>query len=351
MASDHSSIEGVWYPNESNRSCQASLATEANNLSILASDGTLLTSGLISDTNISDRIGNIPRRLRLVDGSIFETVDNDAIDELAAAAKIGKSGWVHRAERFHPRLVVFAILAMIFIIGIYRYALPVLVEVAVAVTPPIVPELMTKGTMQTLDITTFSPTSLTHEDQGKLLEGFDRLAAESDYRPDRLKLQFRQGGLIGPNAFALPDGTVIITDELVEMADGDNEMLLGVLAHEIGHVEMAHSLKQVYRSAGAVALIMLIGGDIGGGTEDILTQGAGLLALSHSRAQEAEADRRSVEMMLKAGYNPEAIGRFFQLIQEKLHDTSTTSMLSTHPGTPERYKTVHEYVLELQSRR
>ncbi|EJN04840.1 M48 family metallopeptidase [Phyllobacterium sp. YR531] len=351
MASDQSQIAGVWYPYLSSRQNQAFLTAEAGSLSVVSTEETLLVSDDISAVTITGRVGNIPRRLTFSDGTVFETPDNDAIDRLVFAHRGRRSGWIHSLERFHPRLLVVAVLAIAFTFGIYRYGLPVLVNVAVAVTPPIVPELMAKGTMQTLDATTFNPTELTEEDQTELLEGFERLAVESEYRPEQLKLQFRQGGLIGPNAFALPDGTIIITDELVEMADGDSEMLLGVLAHEIGHVELEHSLKQVYRSAGAVALIMLIGGDIGSGTEDILTQGAGLLALSHSRAQEAEADRRSVEMMLKAGYNPEAIGRFFKLIQEKLHDTSNTSMLSTHPGTPDRLKSVQEYMQELQSRK
>jgi Zn-dependent protease with chaperone function len=349
LVSDDSPIAGVWYPHLSSQYRQAVLRVDADSLSVIAADEALLASDRISDLTITDRVGNIPRRLTFRDGTVFETSDNDAVDRLVAARKSRRSGLIHSLERFHPRLFLFAIIAIGLAVGIYRYALPVLVEVAVAVTPPIVPELMAKGTMQTMDTATFSPTGLADDVRLELLEGFERLAAASDHAPDRLRLQFRQGGLIGPNAFALPDGTIIITDELVEMAKGDTEMLLGVLAHEIGHVEKEHSLKQVYRSAGAVALIMLIGGDIGGGTEDILTQGAGLLALSHSRAQEAEADRRSVEMMLQAGYDPQAIGRFFQLIQKALHDTGGTSMLSTHPGTPERYKSVQEYVRELQS--
>jgi predicted Zn-dependent protease len=165
----------------------------------------------------------------------------------------------------------------------------------------------------------------------------------------KFSLEFRQGGLIGPNAFALPDGTVVITDELVKFADGDTELLLGVLAHEIGHVELKHSLRQLYRSVGAAGLIMLIGGDIGNGTEDILVQGGGPLALSYSRAQEADADRQSVRLMSKAGYDPEAIGRFFTLLEAKLHDESGTSILATHPGTPERRKAVQGYAQELQS--
>ncbi len=81
---------------------------------------------------------------------------------------------------------------------------------------------------------------------------------------------------------------------------------------------------------------MLIGGDIGSGTEDILVQGATLLSLSHSRSAETEADRASVELMLKAGRDPKAIAHFFELLRDKLGDKDERDFLSTHPATPER---------------
>ena len=89
---------------------------------------------------------------------------------------------------------------------------------------------------------------------------------------------------------------------------------------------------------GASALIMLIGGDIGSGAEDILVQGSALLSLSYSRSAETGADRHSVELMHKAGRDPRAIGHFLELIRDKLGDKEERDFLSTHPATPERVK-------------
>jgi predicted Zn-dependent protease len=47
--------------------------------------------------------------------------------------------------------------------------------------------------------------------------------------------------------------------------------------------------------------------------------------------------------MARAGYDPVAIARFFELIEKKLGDTGRTSMLSTHPGTPERRQAVLDH--------
>ncbi len=128
-------------------------------------------------------------------------------------------------------------------------------------------------------------------------------------------------------------------------------MVLGVLAHEIGHVDHQHSLRQLYRAAGVTALIMLIGGDIGSGTEDILIQGSALVSLSYSRSAETEADRYSVELMHKAGHDPAAIARFFELMRDKLGDNGESDFLSTHPATPERIEETRRYAEEIAKRK
>jgi predicted Zn-dependent protease len=108
-------------------------------------------------------------------------------------------------------------------------------------------------------------------------------------------------------------------------------------------------LRQLYRAAGATALIMLIGGDIGSGTEDLLVQGTALLSLSHSRLAEAEADRYSVELMHEAGHDPAAIARFFELLRDRLGDTGENDFLSTHPATPERITETRRYAAEISA--
>ncbi len=123
----------------------------------------------------------------------------------------------------------------------------------------------------------------------------------------------------------------------------DDDEILAVLAHEVGHVEHKHSLRQLYRAAGVTGMILLVGGDIGSGMEDVLMQDAGLAALSNSRAQEAEADRFSVELMHKAGRDPAAIARFFELLRDRLHDDGGFDMLSTHPATPQRIEATRRY--------
>lgn len=338
--------QGDWHPANSSRAYASVLEAKDGVLAVrnqVDGDTTVHTSSLISAVEITARVGSIPRRLSFPDGSLFETPDNDAVDRYLAENGGERSGLVHRLEEFHPRLIAFTLAVILMAAVIYRYALPALVELAVLVTPPFVPVLMASGTMETLDRTVFKPSALPEADRTAIAADFARVAAASSGGAARYTLNFREGGYIGPNAFALPDGTLVITDELITLAGGDRQMIIGVLAHEIGHVELEHSLRQLYRAAGVAGLIMLIAGDVGDSIEDILTQGGGLLALSYSRSSESEADRRSVELMRKAGMDPTAIARFFELMEKKLGDHSGTSILSTHPGTPERKQAILDY--------
>ncbi len=343
MASDDKPIaSGRWHPPGSSRSEPAVLLAQGKTLYVrLVAGGDPVSLGDLARTEISARVGRVPRRITFADTSMFETEDNDAVDSWLK--RHGKTGFVHELERFHPRLLAFVVAVFLLAGLVYRYALPALVEVAVLVTPPAVTQWMASGTLLSLDQAIFSETELPEARQTEIRDAFNQVAALSSRGVAGYNLNFRQGGAIGPNAFALPDGTLVITDELVELTEGDMDMIIGVLAHEIGHVEEEHSLRQLYRAAGMAGLIMLIAGDVGAAGEDILTNGAALMSLSHSRDAENEADRISVELMSKAGRDPRAIGRFFARLEEKLGLDGESSFLSTHPGTAERRKAIDDH--------
>ncbi len=341
-------IVGHWMAPLSSRKTVARLF-KADDLFIQATDeaGKQLARVLISEAKVSSRVGSIPRRVTFTDGSMFETGDNDAVDELFKTHRRSGAGFVHSLERFHPRLIIVIALVVAFGFALYRYALPIMVEVAVLATPEVVPELMSKAAFESLDQLIFEESELPPDKRSEIVRGFASLATLSPRGASGYKLHFRGGGAIGPNAFALPDGTVVLTDELIALAPDDLDMVMGVLAHEIGHVHHEHSLRRLYRAAGVTGLILLIGGDIGAGAEDLLIQGSALLTLSYSRSHESEADRYSVELMAEAGRDPTAIARFFELLIEKFGDQGDMDFLSTHPATAARIGAARRYAEEL----
>ena len=159
------------------------------------------------------------------------------------------------------------------------------------------------------------------------------------------KLAFRSMPKMGPNAFALPGGTIVFTDELVR-AFPEPDVIAGVLGHEIAHVAEAHGLRQVYRSLGTYLLVAAIVGDVGPVLDDMLLEGGLLLSLSLSREHEREADRIGLTLAARAGYDPAALARFFERFSAD--DTGGgPSWLSTHPDTGERILEIRRLAEEI----
>lgn len=348
MASDPE-LEGKWHAPRSGRDVAARLVRSADG-SVSVADvesGGELVSAASAQIRISRRVGSVPRRIFFPDQSMFVTRDNDGVDRLLGASVGRGTKWLVEMERFRPRLAIAVALIAVLALAVYRYAVPVLVEVAIAVTPDVVPGLMSSGALATLDEAVLSESGLEAERQQNITDGFKALAAHAPRGSDGYTLHFRKGGAIGPNALALPDGTIIITDELITLAGDDDDSIYGVLGHEIGHVDGEHSLRRLYRAAGITGLIILIGGDIGSGVEDVLIQGSALLSLSYSRDQERYADRYSIEIMHRAGRDPEAIARFFEVMRDRFGDTGKGAILTTHPATSERIEEARRYAREI----
>jgi len=346
LASD--GLSGSWFPPGASQRYVAEAAVDAHGALTVTVEGEVVTSAFVEKLVVSERVASIPRRITFPDGSLFETSDNDGVDAITGAHGTA-AGIIDGLERYRPRLFVFAGLVIALCFLVYRFAVPALVEVAVAVTPPIVPTVLSQSALASLDTTVMSPSELPADRQAAIIAAFKAIAAHSPRGADGFVLNFRKGGPIGPNAFALPDGNLVLTDELVELAAND-EAVLGVLGHEIAHVEGEHSLRQLYRAAGITGLIMMIGGDIGAAAEDILVQGSALMALSFSRKQETESDRRGVELMLAAGRDPTAIVGFFEKLLNLSGTAQPPSMLSTHPDTQGRMDAVKAYAAELKAR-
>lgn len=135
------------------------------------------------------------------------------------------------------------------------------------------------------------------------------------------------------NAFALPGGIVVLTSGLIAHAEGPDEVA-GVLAHEIGHVQLDHPTVGMLRTMGISALLQLLSG--GAGMETIAGAGGTLAFLSYGRAAEAEADAAAVEILDRAGINAGGLSRFFARQHQTEGDSSISGWLSTHPPSEAR---------------
>ena len=159
------------------------------------------------------------------------------------------------------------------------------------------------------------------------------------------------------NAFALPGGPVFVNLGTIMAADNEAE-LAGVLAHEMSHVYMQHSIKGMRKQGTTQAAGQILGGLLGavlGGAAGALANlgaqmGAGVLSMKYSRADEAQADAVGAIIMYKAGYNPIRLAQFFQKLETQ-DRAGGPQFLSDHPNPGNRVQAVQSEVKNWPSRR
>jgi predicted Zn-dependent protease len=135
------------------------------------------------------------------------------------------------------------------------------------------------------------------------------------------------------NAFAFPDSQVVINSGLIRFCDNP-EMLAGVIAHEIAHVQHEHVNKKLTRELGLAAVMMVTGG-----TQDIGVIRKILHVLSSSRfdrSQEEEADKTAVELLQRAGINPAGLAQMLRKLSLKEPTPGIFEWVSTHPEAGKR---------------
>lgn len=153
------------------------------------------------------------------------------------------------------------------------------------------------------------------------------------------RLHFRAGPkALGPNAFALPGGDIVLTDALVELAEGEPDIITGVLAHELGHVRHRHGMRLVLQAGMVAGVSGLLVGDF-----SALLAGlpAWLAQADYSREFEREADLHARQMLQAAGISPRVMVRFFERLEafqkQRGQDPSPLPMaFASHPAHAER---------------
>jgi len=289
----------------------------------------------LSKVRIPSRIGDAARVLYFPDGSQCETRDHDGVERLLASQQ-KPSGWsLHRLERSLAYAGAALALTATCIWAIVVYGIPTLAkEVAFRLPPSTEKSIATDG-LRALDQALLRPSTLPPDRQAALRALFADVTSD---HPDKAgyRLEFRAGGPIGANALALPGSLVVLTDELVKLAQNDAE-ISAVLAHEAGHLRQRHALRSLLQNSAAALFVAVAIGDL----TSITSLAAGLptllLQLKYSREFENEADESALAYLQARGI---PAGHFAALITRlgAAHGAGASGIhyLSTHPAAAER---------------
>jgi predicted Zn-dependent protease len=156
------------------------------------------------------------------------------------------------------------------------------------------------------------------------------------------------------NAFAVPGGFIYLTRGIMAQLNSEAE-LMGILAHEMGHITARHTVSQ--QSKQTLGQLLLVGGMIV--SEEFAQyaqyalEGMQLLFLKFSRDNEREADRLGVEYSSKLGFDAHKMADFFRVLQKMSLAESQggiPTFLSTHPDPGDRYNSVNKDATEWQTK-
>lgn len=345
-------LEGWAFPGGSSRKVPAKLVTrapldgrgDAPFVDIVDEADRVIAAAHFDEITIDAPLGRAPRRMHFPDEAMFETEDHDGVRALTGQTR---GDLLSSYEAFRPRLVAVIAALVVCCWVLWRYGLDLMVSAAIALTPAGLLGYMDQGTLQTIDLTMADDTELDEAERDRVRQIFSTLLAElpaSEINDRDFKLLFRSMERIGPNAFAMPGGTIIMTDQFVEKFPQE-DVLAGVLGHEIGHVVESHGLRQTYRSLGIYFLIGFLAGDTGPIIDEILLEGNLLLSLQFSRKHEASADEFGVKLTADAGYDPAGLQIFFREIAKG--GLTPPQWLSTHPSSDERVEQIEGYIKAL----
>ncbi|HXH19989.1 MAG TPA: M48 family metallopeptidase [Chitinophagales bacterium] len=173
----------------------------------------------------------------------------------------------------------------------------------------------------------------------ELVENID---FQSPYRLQFVVVDYDQ-----KNAFAMPGGYIVIYSGIMDDME-DYSDLLGLLGHEVSHINKKHTLRSLFRSLSSYIFISILLNDVNGVTTVVLENANSLKTLSFSRKLEQEADLEGLKIMFHNRVDPYGMVRLFENLMKDSDLPDAMEFMSTHPVTEKRISYLKEKISETE---
>jgi Zn-dependent protease with chaperone function len=302
----------------------------------------------LGDVRLAEPFNTAPAMLHLPDGAACEIPAGPERQALLDALGYRKSR-VERWQDYWPAALASLVVLVALLALFYFRGVPYLADRIAQALPERVENSLGQTALATLESQgILTPSKL---GAGQVAEVQALLPLAMPAHPRRPARILVRDSNLGANAITLPDGTIVVTDGLVKavLEAGDSEtldedgkaQLLGVLGHEVGHLEHRHTTRALAGSSLVAALSATLFGDfssVAAGVPALLTK------MQYSREMEQDADDYAVGVLRRNDISPLALAEAFEILK-KAHPEganlprwlrTTMSYLSTHPDTDER---------------
>jgi Zn-dependent protease with chaperone function len=277
------------------------------------------------------------QRIDLGAGAVLEVKDKQALQQSLDALGL-KLGVVQKAQNSWA-WVAASVAVFVGVLALsYFVLIPFGARHVASWLPESVDKMIGDQSWPVIESQMFKATKLSPERQKEIADKFTQVTATlsaNDKSIPQYTLFFR-ASQVGPNAVAIPGGRLVMTDELVALSKDDNA-LIGVLLHELGHIKNRHSMRNIIQATAISAIVSLWLGDVSAIVTALPTM---MATMKYSRDFETEADDFAVAALKTLKVPGQVVGDLF-LALEKAHggsDGKNESILSSHPVTSERIK-------------
>jgi Zn-dependent protease with chaperone function len=367
ITTDINSIRGLCYDGISAQPQAAQLSIQGNEAVLKVN--TTTHSEPLSGVDFGHHTQHGVRMVTFQSGAQFHASDSAALSAYLATHRAGQS-WVDLATANWRWVAASAAGVVAVITALYLWGIPALASVAAPYVPQVIKNNLGDSALKGLDQYVFTPSTTDAATQTQL-QGRWKTALNLAYPANNYpqhQILFRNMSDV-PNAMALPNGTIVLTDGLVKLLADKPDAIVGVLAHELGHLEHHHSMRSLIEvsSLGLISSFVL-------GDHTVWVNQLPLLVgqLSYSRGHEGEADDAAIRIMQAAGIDPAELALFFERVElaervereqktksqqkespaqaEKSTAWNVPDLLRSHPSSDARMKKLRQAGLPTQGK-
>lgn len=293
------------------------------------------------DIHLQPLIGKSMVKLQFPDGALCEIVQHPDLqpylNRLSAGANRTFQNTIHKFENHLPTVLLFLVASIIALFAVIKYGIPVAAEYIAHQIPQELEQSMGEQALTIFDEYICDKSQLPQSRQDQLRDYFiESIPAELALsHTDKSKIYFRHCEKLGANAFALPAGFMVFTDDLVRLANNDQE-LLGIFAHELGHIQHRHIMRHTLQDSATGLLLIFLTGDIGSASSLAATIPTVLVQAKFSRDFETESDDFAFRFFKELNLSPHYMADILERLSEEVEETEVDGFLSTHPLTRDR---------------
>jgi len=330
-------IPAVYFDGRSTRATPVSVWREDAELHWQTADRQRAWHAPLAAFEPSARVIGLPYTLRLHDGAHLQ-IDHDLLPDDWFPRHHRLERVVDWLERRWPAALAGIAVIVVSMGCLFEFGVPWAADRIATHIPAGLERTMGTQSLTAMEGRLLLPTTLTTTQQAHYQALFRRFVRGVPDLPV-VNLRFYKAPAIGANAFAMPGGTVVFTDELAK-ALPDDEAFIAVIAHELGHQAHHHMLRQVLRGSGVFIVAGMLMGDVtslGG-----ITAGVPMFLVNahYTRGFEADADSYAFDALARQGIDPVAFVHAMQALEREhpeLKDVEKDMRyVSSHPMTAER---------------